>query len=52
MCVRIIFLNNEFKNEEYLSVLSIWDGDGDNINVSLIVFCYFDNVIVVKGMVG
>ncbi len=52
MRARTTFLNNEFKNEEHLSVSSIWDGDGDNTNASLTVFRHFDNATVVKGMVG
>lgn len=52
MRARTTFLNNEFKNEEHLSVSSIWDGDGDNTNASLTVFRHFDNATVVKGLVG
>lgn len=52
MRARTAFLNNEFKNEEHLSVSSIWDGDGDNTNASLTVFRHFDNATVVKGLVG
>ncbi|HAO18259.1 MAG TPA: 9-hexadecenoic acid cis-trans isomerase, partial [Alteromonas macleodii] len=52
MRARTTFLNNEFKNEEHLSVSSIWDGDGGNTNASLTVFRHFDNATVVKGMVG
>ncbi|UJF17949.1 fatty acid cis/trans isomerase [Vibrio sp. SS-MA-C1-2] len=46
------FLDQQFKEGNYLTPYLIWDGDGNNSNAALTVFRHFDSATVTKGLVG
>ncbi|WP_394145152.1 fatty acid cis/trans isomerase [Vibrio atypicus] len=46
------FINDWFKDGQYLTTDVIWTGNGTNPNAALTVFRHFDSASVVQGLVG
>lgn len=46
------FINNWFKDGQYLTTDVIWTGNGTNPNAALTVMRHFDSASVVQGLVG
>jgi hypothetical protein len=46
------YLNKLQKNEKFIDLNLIWDGEQTNTNAALTIFRHFDSASVVKGMAG